>query len=103
MADLNPTDRRVAALDRRHGRRAIRCEHCQALLSFDRRGCVVGMYRSASAMPVHAGLAAREQPSSAVQPRCAICQRSLLPAAQADVAQDDSAPGSIRSSMAAIV
>jgi hypothetical protein len=80
MGNANVAERRGPETNRRQTARAIRCEHCKALLTFDRRGSVVGMYRSASAMPVHSyGDAAPGAP--ATQPRCVVCNQSLLPAA----------------------
>jgi hypothetical protein len=77
--DPSQIERRTAEADRRRLVRAIRCESCGVLLTFDRRGSVVGMFRSASAMPVHGGPVASETHRTRIEPRCVVCNRSLLP------------------------
>jgi hypothetical protein len=79
--DPTPKERRTAEADRRRIVRAIRCESCGVLLTFDRRGSVVGMFRSATAMPIHVQQPRDEPSTPAGPPRCVVCQRSLLPPA----------------------
>jgi hypothetical protein len=78
VSTTNNPERRVAANDRRNPPRPIRCMNCGVLLTYERRGSVVRLYRSATAMPLRvAGPDERNTPVG--QPRCVVCNELLVP------------------------
>ena len=78
MGISNHTERRRAVSDRRNPPRPIRCMNCGVLLTYERRGSIVRLYRSATAMPLRvAGPDERNVPVG--PPRCVVCNELLVP------------------------
>ncbi len=74
----NHTERRRAVADRRNPPRPIRCMNCGVLLTFERRGAVVRLYRSATAMPLRVS-GPNERNAPVGPPRCVVCNELLVP------------------------
>jgi hypothetical protein len=78
MGTPNQIERRRTLADRRNPPRPIRCMNCGVLLTYERRGSIVRLYRSATAMPLRvAGPDERNTPVG--PPRCVVCNELLVP------------------------
>jgi hypothetical protein len=54
--------------------------NCGVLLTYERRGCIVRLYRSGTAMPIRPSRP-DERNESVVRPRCVVCNELLVAAA----------------------